>query len=253
MPDLDVTVDGNLTNNTTPAATDRFIHVDNGTGDLQDMAFSVFNAYTAALTETLTNKTLTAPVINTPTVTDMTLDGERFSIGTSPHASPTDNDLFYETDTGILWTYGTYAAASRWVSVQKYPYTIESIAAVASAARINLVGGPIASVGYNIYLDAMFFKHDVLTTNNGSNYWTLALRKVSGTTAPATGAGTSLGSCNTSTSTAGTWAETSASINAVIDGTGAGMELIFSDLTIGAGAPGNIWYVGGVSYRLVRP
>lgn len=203
--------------------------------------------------QVLTNKTLTSPTINTPTITAMTLDGQRFSIGTDPHGSPTAGDLFYETDTAILWTYGTYAAASRWVSIQKYSAGSPlAEGSRASGAFIHTGASVGIHVGYDIYLDTLYFKHYVITTNNGSNYWSVTLRKVTTTTAPAAGAGTSLGSCNTSASSAGTWTEVTASINAVIDYTGSGMEFPFYDVGI-TGTPGNLWYGLGVSYRLVRP
>lgn len=66
MANLDVTVDGNLTNNTTLASTDRLLVVDDGTTALQDTTISVLSAYWAALTQTLTNKRIT-PRITTIT------------------------------------------------------------------------------------------------------------------------------------------------------------------------------------------
>lgn len=166
--------------------------------------------------------------------------------------SPTADDLWWETDTNILWTYGTYAAASRWVSATRFSAGGGAQTAASSAALIHTAVANNTVAGYDIYIETLYFKHDVLTTNNGTNYWTATLRKVSGTTAPATGAGTSLGTCNTSASTAGTWREVTASIDAVIDGTGASMEFPFIDVTV-TGAPGNLWYGLGVSYRLVHP
>jgi hypothetical protein len=171
---------------------------------------------------------------------------------TTAPTSPLAGDIFYETDTGILWTYGTYASASRWVSVNKYssgsPYLVAS-----GTASISTAAASGIHAGYDIYLDTLYFKHHVLTTNNVSNYWTMTLRKVTTTTAPATGAGTSLAAVTSAASSSGTWTEITTSINAVIDYSGAGMEFPFYDLTVGAGAPGNVWYSVGVSFRLVRP
>ena len=51
MADLDITVDGNLTNNTAPATTDRLLLVDDGTTSLQDITLAnllkVVNSLTA--------------------------------------------------------------------------------------------------------------------------------------------------------------------------------------------------------------
>ena len=79
MATKDVTVDGNLTDMSTIAATDRLLIIDDGTTALQDVDISVLNTYLAAqhatLTQTLTNKRITsrvgsvasaaAPTINT--------------------------------------------------------------------------------------------------------------------------------------------------------------------------------------------
>ena len=47
MADINVTTDANFTNNTTPAATDRLLLVDDGTTTLQDIALSVLAASAA--------------------------------------------------------------------------------------------------------------------------------------------------------------------------------------------------------------
>jgi hypothetical protein len=203
--------------------------------------------YLDSLTQTLTNKTLTSPII-----TGLKFDGVAITASDTAPGSPTADDLWWETDSGILWTYGTYASASRWVSVNKYS-TGSALLAASGTALVNTAAASGIHTGYDIYFDTLYFKHHVLTTNNGSNYWTMTLRKVATTTVPATGAGTSLGAANTSASTAGNWTEITASINAVIDYSGSGMEFPFYDLTVGAGAPGNVWYSVGVSYRLVHP
>jgi hypothetical protein len=244
MATLDITADGNLTNNSSLATTDRLLLIDDGTTSLQDTTISVVSSYLAALTQTLTNKTLTAPV-----VTALTLDGSKFSIGTSPHAAPAAGDLFFETDTSILWTYGTFAAASRWVSAELKSNRTNNNTAVRTGASIVLSD---VSAGYDTYIDTLIVKADVLTTNDGSNYWTYNLRKVSGTTVPASAAGSSLATLNTTTLTAGTWGEVTASVNAVVDTSGAGLEIIFLDI-LKTGAPGNVWDAPAFSYRLVRP
>lgn len=170
--------------------------------------------------------------------------------------SPAADDLWWETDTNILWTYGTYASASRWVSVNvNTSMGVVGAASAATAGGINMTLGGGLVAGYNIYIATMYFKHYVTSANSGntgSHYWSATLRKVATTVAPASAAGTSLGTCNTSASTVGTWTEVTASIDAVIDGTGAGIEIPFLE-TAETGTPGDLWYNIGVTYRLVHP
>jgi hypothetical protein len=96
-------------------------------------------------------------------------------------------------------------------------------------------------------------KYHVLTTNNGSNYWGINLRKVTTTTVPASGAGSLLATILTNTGSAGTWTDaTPVSIDAVLDHSGAGSEILLADI-IKTSAPGNIWLEYGYSYRYIHP
>lgn len=163
-------------------------------------------------------------------------------------SSPVADDLWYETDTNLLWVYGTFAAASRWVSVNLYSMGSGQVPTSASA----IIVPHVSTYAYNIYLDTFYLKYHVLTTNDGSNYWTVTLRKVTTTTAPASGAGSSIAALTTQSLTAGEWAEISTSINAVLDGTGSGLEFPFLDV-VKTSAPGNMHYVAAATYRLIHP
>ena len=178
--------------------------------------------------------------------------GDVMYYGADAPTTPEDNFLWHETDTGIIWRYGTYAAASRWVSVLPFSYAHGSLNS-ATSSNIFYTGYFSPPLGYDIYVDNFSMKAHVLTTNNGSNYWNLDLRKITGATVPASAAGTLLGAgLDTSAQAAGTWVEVSESINAVIDGTGASVEIPIIDLTK-TGSPGNIWLTFGFSFRLVHP
>jgi hypothetical protein len=257
MATKDVTVDGNLTDMSTIAATDRLLVIDDGTTALQDLEISVLSAYLAALSQTLTSKTLTSPTINTatiatPTVTALTLDGKRFSIGDAAHAAPSAGDLWWETDTGLLWTYGTYASASRWVSATLYQKDSGQLIAAQSANTVYAAGLQVTA-GYDVYIDDFWVKAHVITTNTGSAYWNWDLRKIGTSVVPASAAGTLLGSgLDSSAKSPDVWFELTESIDAVIDGTGASMEYLIMDMTK-TSTPGNVWTSHGISYRLVHP
>jgi len=182
-----------------------------------EAATSVLSAYLAALSETLTNKTITAP-----TVTTLTLDGERMSIGASAHASPGAGDWWFETDTGILWNYGTYASASRWVSP---PYTIGLLSPTSAGFTASYVGMAAANSSYDIYIESLDAIVHVVTTNDGTKYWTVNVRSITTTTTPATGAGSLLGGITTSASSPDTWLQLSASIDAVVDSSASAVML----------------------------
>jgi hypothetical protein len=253
MATKDVTVDGNLTDMSTIAATDRLLVVDDGTTALQDLKISVLSAYLAALSQTLTSKTLTSPTINTatiatPTVTALTLDGKRFSIGDAAHAAPSAGDLWYETDSGILWTYD----GTRWVSANLYT-AHAGMNQGASAADIIFHANNNPLSGYDIWIMTHYVQAYVITTNSGSHYWKFELRKATTSTVPARGAGTLLGSgVNSSAVAANTWFELSEAIDAAIDHTGSGLEVLFIDI-YKSGSPGNAWFTQGFTYRLIHP
>lgn len=163
--------------------------------------------------------------------------------------TPAAGDIWFETDTGLVWIYGTYAAASRWVSAMTFSGYLNarngaSAAAVTMPANIH--------GGYDLYIETLVTRALVQTTNDGSNYWGYTLRKVSGSTVPAASAGTSLGTHNTSAKSANAWFDLTTSIDAVVDGTGSGIEMPFIDITK-TGSPGNVYDSINMVYRLVHP
>jgi len=181
--------------------------------------------------------------------------GDVIYSGATAPSSPEDNFLWHETDTGIVWRYGTYASASRWVSVDLYPtYAGPGQAAVSANILFQAQINPM--FGYDLYIDSHYVHAHVITTNSAASYWKFELRKATTSTVPANGAGTLLGAgVNSSAQSANTWFELSESIDAVIDHTGAGLEIMFLDVyKAGAtGTPGNAWFAQGYTYRLIHP
>jgi hypothetical protein len=171
-------------------------------------------------------------------------------------SSPNADDLWWETDTGIMWTYGTYAGSARWVSSQLYMTNLlNSGGAALSAGQIVMAPSQMFGYGYDIYLDTFYNRAHVLTTNDANNYWKFDIRKVSGSTPPSSGAGSLVATMNTSAKSPGAWFDISVSVDAVIDGTGSGIEFPFIETSkAGSGsAPGNIWEAMGLTFRLIHP
>lgn len=78
MATKDITQNANLTSNTSPAATDRLLLVDDGTTTLQDMTLLVLSTYTAAETITLTNKRITKRVASTTDDATAVIDSDSY-------------------------------------------------------------------------------------------------------------------------------------------------------------------------------
>lgn len=174
----------------------------------------------------------------------------------SAPSTPEDGYLWFETDTGILWVYGTYAAASRWVSVQIFSKTWVINAVTGNNWDPGAGSGSMNPInGYDWYLDTFYAHYRVATTSSGSHYYTLLLRKVSGTTLWALDAGSAIGSgIVTSGATANTWTEGTETLNTTIDRTSTGsLEVPFFQYKTTAGAPGAISAILAVNFRLIHP
>lgn len=252
---------GSLTNKTFDLASNTLT----GTSAQFNIALSDNAFATHTGVETLTNKTLTAPTIadftnanhdhgdtddGGPLVSGFLIGAAHFYLQDATPASPAAGDFWLEADTGILWVYGTYAAASRWVSVQRH--IAGSASGIIGSAASVTSGFALQVTGYDLYLETFYLRGFVITTNDGTKYWTSDIRKVSGSTNVATGAGSSIVSLNTSTWSPDTWSEISTAIDAILDGAGAGIELMFHDLTKVSTA-GNFHHHISVVYRLVHP
>jgi len=163
----DVTGDANLTDMATVAATDRLLIVDDGTTALQDLEISVLSAYLAALTETLTNKTLTTPTIasfvnathnhsSAATGGELAIDGWNVDANTWTYASAStftvsgDQTAIFVKGTRIKWTqttvkYGTVVSSSYGAPNTTVTIIVNTDYTIANAA---------ISANYYSYMDA---------------------------------------------------------------------------------------------------
>ena len=100
--------------------------------------------------------------------------GSGITSGTSFPGSPSDRDLFYRTDRDLLYFYDL--ANTRWLTVTLY-HGLMSIAQSlmpAATSGQTMLRAHIPN-DYDVLLIEWEGSVYVNTTNNGSNYWTLAL------------------------------------------------------------------------------
>jgi hypothetical protein len=99
-----------------------------------------------------------------------------WNAGTSFPASKATNDRYWRTDLGMEF----YWDGTRWVSTTVYRESMNGISNSSSdvmplpAAQTGDVLGysPLWAPTYDIYVLGAYFWYYVLTTNNGSNFWT---------------------------------------------------------------------------------
>lgn len=170
--------------------------------------------------------------------------GSGVSSGTSNPGSPSDGDLFYRTDLDLLIRYRS--SGTRWVTADLYR---ETMGVGDNLQPFSAGGGQAAArwspwfTTWDLWLETLYTSTYVATTNNGSNYWTAALVKYT-----AAAAATTIVSPNTSADTASNFVTKATSIGAALGTTNKHLTL---ELTKTAGAPGNIYCVAAIAYRLI--
>lgn len=109
------------------------------------------------------------------------------SSGTAFPGAPSDNDLFFRTDRGLMYYYRN--SLSKWHTTNLYRVTMpNTIAANTTTATGDLgrLTGP-ASSGYAWYLERFEWTAYVVTTNDGTRYWTCQLEQFDGGTKTSVG------------------------------------------------------------------
>lgn len=185
----------------------------------------------------------------TPTTGDvLTFDGTNWAnqaptgypSGTSFPGSPTAGDRFDRTDLNLL----CYYDGTRWLTMTEYSVALTTLA----SAPFQTTGGANAGrssprLDYGTYMTRYQCVTRVDTTNNGSNYWAVTLSWDDATVS----AGTTISTVDTSADTAGTYANHSSNINAVLDATAMAFYLSVAK----TGSPGQFTCNAQLFYRLV--
>ena len=100
---------------------------------------------------------------------------QKYSEGTSQPGSPSTNDKFYRTDLNLL----TYYDGTRWLTVTKYPHYFSMLDAAVNTgitATQHAARGMVPLKGIRgIWVEEFQAATFVSTTNNGTNFWTVAL------------------------------------------------------------------------------
>lgn len=173
------------------------------------------------------------------------ISGGGYDEGTSFPGSPSTGDLFHRTDLDIaLWRYD----GTRWLCTCQHRDLIASgPTAVAPYSVSGTVAGRWAPwhTTYDVWLDAFYVTHFIITTNNGSNYWTVTLLKYQSDG----GTSATVASRTTAADAASTVVTAEVAINALL--VPATYKLMQVELTK-TGTPGNMTTPSfAVSYRLV--
>lgn len=173
------------------------------------------------------------------TVTDVG-GGSGISSGTSNPGSPVDGDLFYRTDLDLLIRYRS--TGTRWVTAQMFSSDLAMQSNLIPSSTVNTtMRGVTWGTTYDLMIEYLRTAVHVATTNNGSNYWTGTLADQAG---GAIGGGVSW---NTSADAADTWVYKTNTVNAALS---AKLEVQLT-LVKTAGAPGQIYCVPAMFYRLI--
>ncbi len=165
--------------------------------------------------------------------------GSGTAFPTSP--APAAGDRFWRTDLKL----DCYFDGTRWLSVEEYELGAgQQVSAPAGGITTSpsTVVRCAVRADYEIYLTRWVTHSRVLTTNNGSNYWTVALTyQIGNATA------TTITSYTTAADTAGNLTNHDQAINAVLNSSAEGV----STTVTSSGAPGAIYAPSAIFYRLI--
>lgn len=161
--------------------------------------------------------------------------------GSSFPASPNDGARFFRTDRGIEYFWSS--SVGRWLSTTLHvmPGPLAENYTTAGSGVLQLSGRAVEG-GQDLYIVSMTNVASVLTTNDGSNYWSVTLYKHDGTTS------TSVMPFTTASYAPGTYNRWTNPINTLIP---ASSILQLFTLVTPTGSPGPLYLYGSkIDYRL---
>ncbi len=148
MSDLDVTVDGNLTNETTPDVADRALLIDNSSTTLKDITLAVLWQYAFNYIATLTAKTTLTGADKIPLNDSAASDTGKYITWTNLMAQAAD---FVQTLTNKRITKRVASTTDDATSViDSDSYDEYYLTAVANATEFSITGTPTA--GQTIFI-----------------------------------------------------------------------------------------------------
>ncbi len=165
--------------------------------------------------------------------------GAGISAGTSFPGSPSTNDMYFRTDRKLLYFYD----GTRWRTVSEYTLPFFPVVLQGGQSATTEIGRAGFDGTYDAYVTSVEFSSQVVTTNNGSQFWTLTVKKYT----PASAA-TTLASQSTAGYTPSNWTYSTVAVGAVVDRTT--HTMIGFDVTK-TSTPGPIYCHATVKYQLV--
>lgn len=157
--------------------------------------------------------------------------------GTSNPGSAVAGDRYWRTDLGLE----VYYDGTRWLTQQMFTAPLPQITNV--SADPAATGALCPSALFQVYVVAVRATTLVLTTNDGTKYWTVQFN-----TQKAPNTATNLGSSfNTSADTATSWTTHTVAVGATV----ATSELTFNYVITKTSTPGGLYMAATVFYRLV--
>ncbi len=165
--------------------------------------------------------------------------GVPWTSGTSMPGSPVTNQRITRTDLGL----DCYWDGTEWVTVTEYSgsSTGDTLIGNNNSNSWTLCELPVGPG--DIYVTTVECSTDIITTNDGTHYWTVTANKVS-----TANANTSLGSFTTAADTASTWSPHSIAVNAAV------VRASFPSIRLNAAptsTPGVIYFAVTVRYRRI--
>jgi hypothetical protein len=175
---------------------------------------------------------------------ELNFAGRRWTLGTAPHTSPTLGDRFRECDVNGRSIYGWDWEwnGGYWLSPQ-YRQKMHAIGAnsVDHAYYLHL------DQSLDTFIEALETTSLIVTTNNGTNYWTFTLSHVL-----ANNTSSIITTLTTASNPASNWIVNRANLSQHLDTSalGARILLVFAAKT---NAPGACYLTPEITYRYARP
>ncbi len=161
------------------------------------------------------------------------------SAGTSFPGSPATNDMYFRTDRKLLYFYD----GTRWRTVNEYTLPTQPVQLQGGLSATGEVWRAGIDGTYDAYVTSAEFSAQVVTTNSGSHFWTLTVKKYT----PASAA-TTIATQSTASDTPSNWVYHTVAVGAVVDRTT--HTMIGFDVTK-SGSPGAVYPNATVKYQLV--
>lgn len=161
------------------------------------------------------------------------------SAGTAFPGSPATDALFHRTDHDLIYTYD----GTRWVTVNQYTMHVTTRTLTGLTTTSNMGTMPTLGSTADMWVEGFRCHTFVASTNSGTHYWTLELKKIE-----ANNTKTTIGSIATNADTVNTWTVHLDTINEVV--AGATYIALEVQATV-TGSPGALFPGFEVTYRRI--